>query len=74
MVGERRFGRRSAPGERLNQHLGCETGGDTEMANLVAAEAEFRRAVQREQAALMASGLGRVEVRTPKEKKYSHFG
>jgi len=37
------------------------------MARLAAAEAEFRCAVQREQAALMASGLGRVEVSTAEE-------
>lgn len=34
-----------------------------EAARLATAEAEFRSAVQREQAALMASGIGRIEVR-----------
>lgn len=35
---------------------------DSEMGRLAKAEAEFRFAVQREQAALMASGVGRTEV------------
>ena len=43
------------------------------MTKLAAAEAEFRCAVQREQAALMASGLGRVEVSTPKAEIVSSW-
>lgn len=37
--------------------------GAVEMERLAEAEGEFRRAVQREQATLMAAGLGRLEVR-----------
>lgn len=41
----------------------------SEMTRLATAETEFRFAVQREQAALMASGLGRIEVREPERER-----
>ncbi|CAN0301324.1 unnamed protein product, partial [Ectocarpus fasciculatus] len=54
------------PGEEQQQGVTSSAGGraddhGSEAARLATAEAEFRSAVQREQAALMASGIGRVE-------------
>lgn len=45
------------------EHGSREDEARSEMTRLATVEAEFRFAVQGEQAALMASGLGRIEVR-----------
>lgn len=44
-------------------------GANSEMTRLATAEVDFRLAVQREQAALMDAGLGRIEVREGREKE-----
>lgn len=51
-----------APSQGKQGGGGSSSSRDSEMERLAKAEAEFRFAVQREQAALMASGLGRTEV------------
>ena len=50
-------------GDGGEEHGSREDEARSEMTRLATAEAEFRFAVQGEQAALMASGLGRIEVR-----------